>query len=100
MPSQRQQLRRIPAVEKVLQQLKPTVVPRPLIVKLVRQEPALIRKRTVVPDEETILAQIVDRVADEERTRPLVSLENPDSAPRTSQPPTNCRPGRGCAEIG
>jgi L-seryl-tRNA(Ser) seleniumtransferase len=69
MPSQRNQLRRIPAVEKVLQHLKPTVVPRPLIVKIIREELASIRKLAEVPDEETILQRIADRVADMERTR-------------------------------
>jgi L-seryl-tRNA(Ser) seleniumtransferase len=56
-------------VEKVLQHLKPTVVPRPLVVKIVREELALVRRQTGVPTEETILAQIADRIADEERTR-------------------------------
>lgn len=69
MPSKTKQLRRIPAVEKLLQQLAPSTVPRPLIVKLVREELAHIRKDGEIPDEQSILRQITHRITGIERSR-------------------------------
>lgn len=69
MPSKRKQLRRIPAVEKILQQLECSEVPRPLVVKMVRDELAEIRKTGEVPDDHSILKRIGKRVSAMEKTR-------------------------------
>lgn len=69
MPSQNKHLRRIPAVELLLQQLAPTSVPRPLVVKTVRHELAEIRKLKEIPDEQMILQRVSERIDALERTR-------------------------------
>src|SRR5437867_7711578 len=51
-------LRALPAVEKVLQSLGATDVPRPVVVSVVRRELAGLRAEKEVPDFEAILARI------------------------------------------
>jgi L-seryl-tRNA(Ser) seleniumtransferase len=53
-----QQLRAIPAVEKVLQALGPVELPRPLVVATVRQELATLRTEKKIPHVEAVLARI------------------------------------------
>lgn len=62
-------LRSIPAVEKILQQLGPSDVPRPAVVAVVRRELAALRKEKAIPDSETILARVQDALTDLRRAR-------------------------------
>jgi L-seryl-tRNA(Ser) seleniumtransferase len=52
------QLRAIPAVEKVLQELGQIDLPRPALVALVRRELATVRKQKTIPNHDEIIAQI------------------------------------------
>ncbi len=61
--------RAIPAVEKVLQTLGETNLPRPVVVTLVRRALAQVRSEGVVPSLEEIVVQIRDRIADLQRSR-------------------------------
>ena len=49
------QLRTIPAVEKVLQALQDTGIPRPAVVAIVRRELAALRKGREVPELDAVL---------------------------------------------
>jgi len=69
MPTDRSSLRRIPAVETVLQQLVPGDLPRPLIVESVRQTLTAIRQRGEVPELPEVLRQVRTALAVLERTR-------------------------------
>ncbi len=51
-------LRAIPAVEKVLQSLGDTALPRPAVVAVVRRELAALRGEKAIPDFDTVLARI------------------------------------------
>jgi L-seryl-tRNA(Ser) seleniumtransferase len=51
-------LRAIPAVEKLLQALGDTGVPRPMVLGVVRREVAGLRKRKTVPGFDTVLANV------------------------------------------
>jgi L-seryl-tRNA(Ser) seleniumtransferase len=51
-------LRSVPAVEKVLQSLGETDIPRPAVVAVVRRELAGIRSEKQIPDFETVVARI------------------------------------------
>ncbi len=61
--------RAIPAVEKVLQTLGSTHLPRPVVVDLVRRTLARVRSEGVVRPLEEIVAQIRDQIADLARSR-------------------------------
>jgi len=54
----KKQLRSIPAVEKVLQKLGETNLPRPAVVAVVRRELAALRTAKTIPDFESVVAQI------------------------------------------
>jgi L-seryl-tRNA(Ser) seleniumtransferase len=58
----RKALRAIPSVEKLLQSLGDTGLPRPLVVALVRDYLAGLRKTSEIPDVENILAELRLRV--------------------------------------
>jgi len=62
-------LRAIPAVEKVLQQLGPMDLPRPVLVVLVRRELAVLRKSKAIPDHDTILASLRSAIVRLQRSR-------------------------------
>lgn len=62
-------LRAIPAVEKVLQELGATELPRPALVALVRRELANLRKEKAVPDYEVIVSRIRNAVAVLQRSK-------------------------------
>ncbi|MGZ4962355.1 MAG: L-seryl-tRNA(Sec) selenium transferase [Limisphaerales bacterium] len=65
----KKQLRAIPAVEKVLQELGTTQLPRPALVALVRRELAILRKEKSIPDHEAIIARIRTAVSVLHRSR-------------------------------
>jgi L-seryl-tRNA(Ser) seleniumtransferase len=69
------QLRAIPAVEKVLQALGDTGLPRPLVVGVVRRELAVLRGKKAVPEFEAVLARVQDALRDlrASRIRPLIN---------------------------
>ncbi len=54
------QLRAIPAVEKVLQALGDTDLPRPIVVGVVRRELAALRKQKAIPAFDAVLAMVRD----------------------------------------
>jgi L-seryl-tRNA(Ser) seleniumtransferase len=58
-----QQLRTIPAVEKLLQALDETGIPRPAVVAIVRRELAALRKGRNVPEFEAVLAGLRTKLA-------------------------------------
>lgn len=63
MPISQQTLRRIPAVETVLQQLAPSELPRPLIVQSVRATLAAFRKSGLIPEAEVVLVEVRRQLA-------------------------------------
>lgn len=67
--------RAIPAVEKILQALAPTSLPRPLVVEVVRQELRRIRAAASVPDSPALVRQINHELALLQRSRlqPLIN---------------------------
>ncbi len=69
------QLRAIPAVEKVLQALGDTGLPRPLVVKAVRRELAVLRGKKAIPAFEAVLAAVQGALRDlrASRIRPLIN---------------------------
>lgn len=69
MPTDRTSLRRIPAVETVLQQLGPGELPRPLLVESIRQTLAALRQRGEVPELPEVLQQVRAALAALARTR-------------------------------
>jgi L-seryl-tRNA(Ser) seleniumtransferase len=68
-------LRSIPAVEKVLQALGDTDLPRPLVVKVVRRELAALRTQKSIPAFEAVLAAVQSALRDlrASRIRPLIN---------------------------
>lgn len=62
-------LRSIPAVEKILQSLGETGLPRPLVVVTVRRELAEIRKEKEVPELDAVLNRVKDALAGLRRSR-------------------------------
>jgi len=69
MPTDRQRLRRIPAVETVRQQLGPTDLPRPFVVETVRAVLATRRKSGVVPGLPELVREVQSALAALARTR-------------------------------
>jgi L-seryl-tRNA(Ser) seleniumtransferase len=69
------ELRAIPAVEKVLQALGDTDLPRPLVVKVVRRELAALRTQKSIPAFEAVLAAVQGALRDlrASRIRPLIN---------------------------
>jgi L-seryl-tRNA(Ser) seleniumtransferase len=69
------ELRAIPAVEKILQALGDTGLPRPLVLETVRRELASLRKRNSVPTFDAVLASIRGSLRDlsASRIRPLIN---------------------------
>ena len=69
------ELRAIPAVEKVLQALGDTDLPRPLVVKVVRRELAALRTQKSIPSFEAVLATVQGALRDlrASRIRPLIN---------------------------
>jgi L-seryl-tRNA(Ser) seleniumtransferase len=69
------ELRSIPAVEKVLQALGDTDLPRPLVVKVVRRELAALRTLKSIPAFEAVLAAVQGALRDlrASRIRPLIN---------------------------
>ena len=69
------QLRAIPAVEKVLQALGDTDLPRPIVVGVVRRELAALRKQKAIPAFDAVLASVRDALRElrASRIRPLIN---------------------------
>jgi len=69
------QLRAIPAVEKVLQALQDTGIPRPAVVAIVRRELAALRKGRRVPEFDAVLAALRMKLAAfrHSRLQPLIN---------------------------
>lgn len=69
------QLRAIPAVEKVLQALGDTDLPRPIVVGVVRRELAALRKQKAIPAFDAVLAMVRDGLRElrASRIRPLIN---------------------------
>jgi L-seryl-tRNA(Ser) seleniumtransferase len=69
------QLRAIPAVEKVLQALGDTDLPRPIVLGVVRRELAALRKQKTIPAFDAVLASVRDALRDlrASRIRPLIN---------------------------
>lgn len=69
------QLRAIPAVEKLLQALGDTGLPRPAVVAIVRRELAVLRKGRDVPEFDTVLAALRTKLAAfrHSRLQPLIN---------------------------
>jgi L-seryl-tRNA(Ser) seleniumtransferase len=68
-------LRAIPAVEKVLQGLGDTDLPRPIVLGVVRRELAALRKQKAIPAFDAVLASVRDALRDlrASRIRPLIN---------------------------
>jgi L-seryl-tRNA(Ser) seleniumtransferase len=62
-------LRAIPAVEKVLQELGPLTLPRPALVALVRRELSTLRNAKLIPDHDSIIGAIRNAVVQLQRSR-------------------------------
>jgi hypothetical protein len=58
MPKRLPDLRRIPAVDTILQRIDPRELPRPLVVAVVREVLAGIRKSGSVPEEAVVISRI------------------------------------------
>jgi L-seryl-tRNA(Ser) seleniumtransferase len=69
------QLRAIPAVEKILQALGDTELPRPIVLGVVRRELALLRKAKRIPALDAVLASVRDALRElrATRIRPLIN---------------------------
>jgi L-seryl-tRNA(Ser) seleniumtransferase len=69
------QLRAIPAVEKVLQALGDTDLPRPIVLGVVRRELAALRKQETIPALDAVLASVRDALRElrASRIRPLIN---------------------------
>jgi L-seryl-tRNA(Ser) seleniumtransferase len=69
------QLRAIPAVEKVLQALGEGVLPRPMVVEVVRRELAVLRKQKSIPEFDAVVTAIraALRELSSSRIRPLIN---------------------------
>jgi len=69
------QLRAIPAVEKVLQALGDTDLPRPIVLGVVRRELAALRKQKAIPAFDAVLASVRDALRElrASRIRPLIN---------------------------
>lgn len=65
----RKALRRIPSVEQVVQAVGKSELPRPVIVRLVREHLSKLRRTAAVPDGEELFATIRETVTARERTR-------------------------------
>src|SRR4051794_29181458 len=65
----KKQLRAIPAVEKVLQRIGKTELPRPALVTLIRRELARIRNEKKIPDHDEIMSQIRAKLSSLQRSR-------------------------------
>ncbi len=61
--------RSIPSVERVRQALGPVTLPRPVVVRVVREELTTFRALAAIPDFEAIVGKIRDRVTSLHRTR-------------------------------
>lgn len=70
-----QQLRAIPAVEKLLQALEETGIPRPAVVAITRRELAALRKGREVPEFKDVLAALRTKLAAfrHSRLQPLIN---------------------------
>ncbi len=68
-------LRAIPAVEKVLQALGDTDLPRPIVLGVVRRELAALRKQKTIPEFDVVLASVRDALRElrASRIRPLIN---------------------------
>jgi L-seryl-tRNA(Ser) seleniumtransferase len=62
-------LRSIPAVETILQSVRADLLPRPTLVRLIRDELAALRRQKKIPKPEAILGLIEQRVAAWQRAR-------------------------------
>src|SRR5687768_15363840 len=69
MAGKSRSLRGIPAVEKLLQELGETGLPRPAVVAIVRRELAALRTEKHIPEAAAILAGVKQAVADLRLTR-------------------------------
>ena len=69
------QLRAIPAVEKVLQALGDTDLPRPIVLGVVRRELAALRKQKAIPAFDVVLASVREALRElrASRIRPLIN---------------------------
>jgi L-seryl-tRNA(Ser) seleniumtransferase len=69
------QLRAIPAVEKLLQALQDTGLPRPVVLAIVRRELAALRKGRDVPEFDALLAELRTKLAAfrHSRLQPLIN---------------------------
>ena len=69
------QLRAIPAVEKVLQALGDTDLPRPIVLGVVRRELAALRKQKAIPPFDAVLVTVRDALRElrASRIRPLIN---------------------------
>jgi L-seryl-tRNA(Ser) seleniumtransferase len=65
----RERLRAIPSVERVVQTLGETGLPRPLVVSVVRRELSALRSRSSVPDADEVVASIRSALTDLDRAR-------------------------------
>ena len=64
-----QPLRRIPSVEKLIQKLGQTLLPRPRIVSIIREELAALRVENSVPEFEAVLDRVQSTISRFHRTR-------------------------------
>src|SRR5262245_53037110 len=71
----RSHLRAIPAVDRVLQSLADTGLPRPLVVDVVRTELKALRSKKDIPDAEAVIAHIRASLQDlgASRIRPVIN---------------------------
>ena len=61
-PIESQPLRRIPSVEKLIQELEPVPLPRPRIVSIIREELAALRAESSIPEFETVLDRVRSKI--------------------------------------
>jgi L-seryl-tRNA(Ser) seleniumtransferase len=69
MPGEPKDLRRIPAVDRILQRIDHSMIPPPVLVALVREELAAVRKSEMIPGSEEIVERVRQQVAALERLR-------------------------------
>src|SRR3954464_3590909 len=65
----KKQLRAIPAVERVLQELGATALPRPALVALVRRQLATLRKEKKIPEHHAIMSRVRAAISALQRSR-------------------------------
>ena len=75
MAKAKNKLRAIPGVDTILEAVKECGIPRPLVVRIIREELKIVRKSKVIPNPEEIINAVKERLSDLElsKLQPVVN---------------------------